>query len=87
MGGAPLPLQLGESLRNEPKMKRKKKKHRSHTHLRHGIRAVNGMVVDNPGRDGLRLVRWRNLPLGTGILSHQLLLGLRSSLSHRLKRR
>ena len=68
-------------------MEQERKKEMDRTHLLHGIRAVNETVVDNPGRDGLRLVRWRNLPLGTGILSHQLLLGLRSSLSHRLKRR
>ena len=50
-----------------------------HTHLRPGI-AVVVKVKDNPGRDGLRLVRWRNLPPGTGSLSHQqLLLGHRSS--------
>ena len=68
------------------KQKKKKKKHESHMHLLHGIGAVE-KVKDNPGRDGLRLVRWRNLPPGTGILSHQLLLGLRSSSFLRHKRR
>ena len=77
------PLWPAELLLNEhgPRLVRMKKKRigrEEPMHLHRGI-AVVVKVKDNPGRDGLRLVRWRNLPPGTGSLSHQLLLGHRSS--------
>ena len=89
-GGATSPLWPAESLLNEQKSRlirmKKKIKRESHMHPHRGI-AVVARVKDNPGRDGLRLVRWRSLPPGTGILSHQLLLGLRSSSFLRHNRR
>ena len=85
--GATPPLRPVELLLNEHaarlvhhlQMKKRKNGREEPIQPRRGI-AVVVKVKDNPGRDGLRLVRWRNLPPGTGSLSHQqLLLGHRSS--------